>query len=116
MRVQPNVGDTIEVCGFALRAGLSIRSSSPDPYGLSGRFVHGHALLMPDGHLEMFGPYGKLDSCIRSNDGMQAWLDFLNTHRLAWVAWCNGLKFRAPSPAPKAIVDEIISRMTFPCE
>lgn len=116
MGAQPKVGDVIEVCGFALKKGLSIRSPSADPYGLSEQFVHGLVLAMPDGHFELFGPYGKLDHCIRSGDDTQVWLDFLNSYGQALVAWCNGLSFSIESIAPQAIVDEINAAMGDPCD
>ncbi len=116
MGVQPKVGDAIEVCGFALREDVSIRSSSADPYELSERFVHGHALVMPGGHLELFGPYGKLDHCIRPDDEIRMRLDFLDADARARAAWCNGLKFSMPSSAPKAVVDEINGLMADPCD
>jgi hypothetical protein len=115
MGVQPKVGDAIEVCGFALRESVSLRSSSPDPYGLSEQFVHGKALVMPDGHMESFGPYGKLDHCIRPGDSIQIWLDLLDTYPRARADWCNGLNFSIQSTAPQAVVDEINRLMANPC-
>jgi hypothetical protein len=116
MGEEPEVGDTIEVCGFGLRASVLTRNGLPDPYGLSGRFVHGQALKMPDGHLEMFGSYGKLDHCLRPEDGVELWLEFLDTYRFATAAWCGGQRFSIPSIAPKAMLDEINRRMAAPCD
>jgi len=55
MGTEPAVGDDMAVCGFDLKEGISTRSTTADPYGRSERFVHGHLLLLPDGHWELFG-------------------------------------------------------------
>lgn len=115
MGTEPEVGDVVEVCGFALRDDVSRRSTSPDPYGLTERFVHGKALVMSDGHMESFGPYGKLDSCLRASDEMATWLDFLNSQPHALIDWCNGLGFNLPTVAPPDMLDEINRRLGNPC-
>lgn len=123
MGVQPQVGDRISVCGFSLREGYPLRSQSPDPYGMSGQFVHGHALLMPDGHVELFGPYGSLAECIRSSDGQQeAWLDFLNnSHPSVHFLWCGQRRYArlagpdSPIASSVGLFDEINGLMDDPC-
>lgn len=126
MGVQPKIGDVIEVCGFAFREGLSIRSLSEDPYGLSGQFIHGHTLLMPDGHWELFGPYGSMAECIKSSDEQRdSWLDFLNNadpsvHGL----WCAEWRFaharmddsQDPAGYPIELADEINGMLEDSCE
>jgi hypothetical protein len=111
------VGDVIEVCGFALKEDVSSQRSSPDTDGLPPPFVHGHVLVMPDGQMQSWGPYGKIDNCVRPNDLTQSWLDFLNTDPLARDLWCGSRAFvRVASITPKAFVDEINSLMTNPCD
>ncbi len=117
MRVQPDVGDSIRVCGFSLRDGISIRSASADPYGVSPQFVHGHALVMPDGHWELFGSYGSLAECMRSSQ-RDSWLKFLGNAN-AWVLWCDQRRIaRQKNLAvyPAEFADEINALMAEPCE
>jgi Family of unknown function (DUF6152) len=76
-------GDEIEVCGFAPRK--NAEKSFPPP-----RFIHGHVLVLPDGHRRLWGPYGKLGNCILPDNPPQLWLDFLNADPLALDAWCAG--------------------------
>ncbi len=115
MGTQPAIGDTLEVCGFPLKDSVTLRRSSPDPYGMSERFVHGHALVMPDGHMELFGAYGKLDHCVRTDDDVHVWSEFLNSYRHARAAWCSGLNFNIESTAPQAVVEEINALMSDSC-
>jgi len=104
-------GDVIEVCGFRPKR------RAPYPDDLSLFFVHGHVLVMPDGRMESWGPYGKLDNCVRPNDQPQAWLDFLNADPLAREFWCNSRAFvQVASTAPEGFVDEINRQLTVdPC-
>jgi hypothetical protein len=102
-------GDVIEVCGFEFK----------EQYRSPARplFVHGHLLVLPDGRKQSWGPYGKLDNCIRPDDEAEAWLDFLGADPLAPALWCasQGYLGNVISVAPKAIVDEINRRLTPPC-
>jgi len=124
MGVLPREGDVIEVCGFPLREGLLSQDSSPDPYGFSGQFVHGHTLLMPDGHWELFGPYGSLAECMTSSDEKRdSWLDFLNNAdssvRDLWCGqrWSAEQGLSSNSTAyPTELGDEINGLMAEPCE
>ncbi len=110
-------GDVIEVCGFDLRADLRARGVSTEPHDASASFMHGQVIVMPDGHMQSWGPYGKMDNCVRPNDRAEAWGDFLNTEPLARDLWCNGRSYaKAASIAPKALVDEISSLMTSRCQ
>jgi len=115
MHVEPKVGDTIQVCGFPLRTSVKLRVAGHDPYEMSDNFVHGHALVMADGHMEVFGSYGKLDHCIRPGDTAAQWLEFLNGSWRASRAWCNAMRTSAPSSAPQALVAEISARMELSC-
>lgn len=109
-------GDVLEVCGFPPKAEFSTDPPSPDTRTYPPRVVHGHVLLMPDGRMRRWGPYGKLENCIRPEDSAQAWLDFVNTDPTARSAWCaGGILVNIPSVAPEALVDEVNRRMDNPC-
>jgi hypothetical protein len=103
-------GDVIEVCGFAPKT--NAEKSWPPP-----RFVHGHLLVLADGRMQLWGPYGKLDNCVRPNDRKQSWLDFL-ANPMARQLWCGPLQASMPlSPvSSRALVDEINGQMADPCD
>ena len=104
-------GDPIEVCAFALKDFFAERPE------FSRRFIHGHMLVMPGGQMRAWGPYGKLDNCIRPSDQAAAWVEFLDRDSLARAAWCNSRAFvQVASTASKAFVDEINSRMASGCD
>jgi hypothetical protein len=108
-------GDVIEICGFRPKAQFRQQPPATGTAGLP-RYVHGHVLVLPDGHKQSWGPYGKLDNCIRPSDELESWLDFLNADPLAPALWCNGQHQKTvPSIAPKALVDEINRRVVPPC-
>ena len=108
-------GDVIEVCGFDLRADL--RARGVEPHDAAAKFMHAPVIVMPDGHMQSWGPYGKLDNCVRGSDRANAWRDFLNTDPLARDLWCNGRSnTKAASVAPKALVDEIDRSITNRCQ
>jgi hypothetical protein len=109
------VGDVIEVCGFALKQESQRLYSGTERS--SAEFVHGHVLVMPDGRMQSWGPYGKIDNCVRPNDQAQPWANFLNTDPLAREFWCgNQGVVKGGTTVPKALVDEIDSLMTHPCD
>ena len=97
--VRYEAGDVIEVCGFALKEEYSRPSADTDD--ARPRFVHGHVLVMPDGHMQSWGPYGKLDNCIRPDDQAQSWLDFLSADPLARGLWCGIQTYVGASIASK---------------
>jgi hypothetical protein len=102
-------GDVIEVCGFFPKS--EIVKSYPPP-----RYIHGHLLVMADGRMQPWGPYGKLDNCVRPGDDSRSWLDFL-ANPMARELWCNAFTFSMPlrPSSSKALVDEINSGMADPC-
>ena len=55
-------GDVIEACGFVLKPQ---GESLPPP-----RYIHSQLLLMPDGQMQLWGPYGKLVNCVRPGDSV----------------------------------------------
>lgn len=110
------VGDVIEVCGFHPKRSIADQGTSPSTEVRSSTYIHGHVLVMPDGRMQSWGPYGKLDNCIRSSDRPQAWLDFLHSDPLALEFWCNIRGFvGVVSTAPKGFVDEINRVLSDPC-
>lgn len=107
-------GDSLEVCGFALKKNISAARAPSELYG-SPQFVHGHMLVLPGGHMQIWGSYGKLENCVRPDDKVQTWPEFVNASGRG--AWCNGRSFvNIPSTAPKALVDAIDRGLTSPCE
>ena len=111
-------GDVVDVCGFLPKpefvgpSSADVRRYSPDQ-----KIVHGHVLVMPDGRMRSWGSYGKLDNCVRPGDQAQVWVEFLAREPLARDAWCNSTRtyVKIASTAPKALVDEIGSKMTERC-
>ena len=103
--------------GIGVAAIIAIVSLAAHAHHNSGsnNFVHGHALVMPDGHMAVFGSYGKLDHCIRPGDTPAEWLQFLNGSWRASRASCNAMRMSAPSTAPQALVAEISARMELTC-
>jgi hypothetical protein len=88
-------GDVVEVCGFPFKEKLGLRAATAGGFDVAS-FVHGHVLVMPDGRLRAWGPYGKIDNCVRPDDDARRWVEFLNADALAREAWCD--KARAAIP------------------
>ena len=98
-------GDVIEVCGFRLK----------QPWRKE-HFVHGPVLVMPDGRMRLWGPYGKLENCIRPGDTAEKWVGFLKEDAMALPSWCSGRRLTlVPSVAEAALVEEIDRRAGKPC-
>jgi hypothetical protein len=102
-------GDVIEACGFVPKP--QPERSWPPP-----RFIHSQLLLMPDGQMQLWGPYGKLENCVRPSDSTQSWLKFLE-NPMARDLWCLSYAAQFPlSPlASKPIVDDINAQMVARC-
>jgi hypothetical protein len=108
-------GDAVQVCGFDLRE--EFRARAVEPHAATTKFMHAQVIVMPDGHMQSWGPYGKLENCVRPNDGSKVWIDFLNRDILARDLWCSGrANTKVASVAPKALVDEIDNSITHRCE
>jgi len=98
-------GETIQVCGFPLK----------QPW-YKPEFIHGQVLVMPDGSMRHWGPYGKLENCIRPGDSAEKWVSFLKQDPLALPSWCNSHLYAwAASVAPPGLVDAIDRQMGNPC-
>lgn len=109
-------GDVIEICGFAFKADIAKSRVLHDPDGTTLAALHAHLLVMPDGHMRLFGAYGKLDNCIRPADPVQRWVDLLDADPLAQEAWCRRNIYSRTSIAPGAFVDEVDRRMANQCK
>jgi hypothetical protein len=110
-------GDVIEVCGFRAKPEYAPERSYPDLDIARDRFIHGQVLVMPDAKMHSWGPYGKMDNCVRPGDQIPAWLEFLDRDTLARDMWCNGQTYtQIASVAPEAFVAEVNRRMKIPCK
>ena len=108
-------GDVIEVCGFPSKDAAPDRQSSERSSG-PPRSFHGHILVLPDGQLRSWGPYGKIDNCVRPGDDRERWLELLQSDALAKEAWCDKARASIPTRAEsRALVDEITRSMAQPC-
>jgi hypothetical protein len=111
-----NPGDVIEVCGFRPKLQYQVARSYGDLKVSPDRFLHAQLMLMPDGQMRSWGPYGKLDNCVRPQDKVAAWREFLNRDTLAHDLWCSGLNYtQSPSVAPQHFVDEVNRGLATPC-
>ena len=109
-------GDAVEVCGFRPRSSYSVQRSYGEVTIDRAHFIHAQLLLMPDGQMRAWGPYGKLDNCVRARDTAQAWQQFLNRDVLARELWCSGLRYtQTPSVAPKTFVEDVNRGLAAPC-
>lgn len=100
-------GDVIEICGFPFR--------KPGPPELPA--LHAQVLVLPDGTRQPWGPYGKLDNCVRPHDDARTWADWVNAVPTAREYWCKGLLHAGvPSVAPKAFVEDVNRRLASPCQ
>ena len=116
MRLAPEFikpGDVLEVCGFPYRNGIAGEGHGA-PADAS-RQLHGMVLVLPDGARQPWGPYGKLDNCIRPPDTASMWVSFLDAQPMAQEYWCKGLRNPESARSNKALVDEIGQRMHAPC-
>jgi hypothetical protein len=98
-------GDVISVCGFHLK----------EPWA-KPEFIHGEVLAMPSGQMRHWGPYGKLENCIRPGDSHEKWVTFLKNDPTALPAWCDSHVYvNVPSVAPAGFVDAVDGLMGNPC-
>ena len=106
-------GDVIEVCGFHYKSQVAARGETG---AALPPFMHGHLLVMPDGRKQAWGPYGKLNNCVRSGDEVRTWVDFLNDDAIARELWCFPQRTTVPTVAEaKPLAEEIDRRLAMPC-
>jgi hypothetical protein len=84
-------GDVVEVCGFHYRSQVAAQAETGA--GL------GHLLVMPNGRKQPWGPYGKLNNCVRPNDDVRSWVDFLNNDAIARQLWYFAQRTGVPTVA-----------------
>jgi hypothetical protein len=109
-------GDVIEVCGFDFRAEVKAQRDPNAPVP-EGKFAHGQMVVMPDGHRQSWGGYGKIDNCVRPDDSIETWVDFLNADPLARNIWCGNINNRsAAAIAPREFVDAVSREIDRPCD
>jgi hypothetical protein len=109
-------GDGVEACGFRPRSSYSVQRSYGEVTIDRAHFIHAQLLLMPDGQMRAWGPYGKLDNCVRARDTALEWQQFLNGDVLARELWCSGLRYtQTPSVAPKTFVEDVNRGLAAPC-
>ena len=107
------VGDVIEACGFHYKSQRAAHAETGAPLP---PFIDVQLLVMPDGRMQPWGPYGKLNNCVRSGDDVQSWVDFLNADAIARQLWCFPQRTNVPTVADaKARADEIDRRLATPC-
>lgn len=68
-------GDVIDICGFHYKNQVAAHAETGAALPPA---MHGHLLVMPNGRKQPWGPYGKLNNCVRAGDDAQSWVDFLN--------------------------------------
>lgn len=102
------VGDVVAVCGFPLKGDFAPERMYPDWQPHEGRFVHGQMLVMPDGKMQSWGPYGMLENCVRAGDKAGTWTAFLDRNPLAHEQWCAARSYvRLKHHTPQAFLDEV---------
>ena len=110
------VGERISVCGFPLQKDRDPDRMYADWPPEQGRFVHGQLFLMPDGRMQSWGPYGRLDNCIRPGDTARAWITFLDRDPLAHRQWCDAMRSgRQARQAPRSLADEVNRGLAASC-
>jgi hypothetical protein len=81
-----------------------------------GRFVHGQVVVMPDGQMQSWGPYGSIDNCVRTGDIAETWISFLNRDPLARGQWCTAMSdTRLTHHTPRSFIDEVNRGLGVPC-
>ena len=109
-------GEVIELCGFPFKKDVIAQHAALPPGGPELPALHAEMLVLPNGKMQPWGPYGKMDNCVRPNDSAQTWMDFVNADPIAQQSWCRGMSYaNVPSVAPKALVEEVNRRMSSPC-
>jgi len=101
-------GDVIEVCGFPFKKDVIAAHAAMPPGTMKLPALHAQLLVLADGRWQPWGPYGKLDNCVRAQDTPQQWTAFLKSVPMGLEYWCKGLAYRsAPTVAPPSLVDEV---------
>lgn len=111
------VGERVTVCGFPLKKDRDPNKMYADWPPEQGRFVHGQVFVMPDGHMQSWGPYGVIDNCVRKGDTAKTWIGFLDHDPLAHKQWCEGITYtRMEHHTPRSLVDEVNRGLAAKCQ
>ncbi len=111
------VGDRVAVCGFPLKKDWDPNRMYKDWPPEQGRFVHGQVVLMPDGHMQSWGPYGVIDNCVRKGDAAKTWITFLNQDPLAHAQWCGAMKYtQRLHHTPPPFIEEVNRGLGAACQ
>jgi hypothetical protein len=111
------IGDRISVCGFPLKKDFASESRYADWPAAQGRFVHGQVVVMPDGQMQSWGPYGSIDNCVRTTDTAKTWISFLNRDSLARGQWCSARSYTGLAHhTPRSFMDEVNRGLAVPCD
>ena len=109
-------GDVIEVCGFDFKAEIKAQRT-PSTVDPSVSYAHGQMVVMADGQMRSWGGYGKLTNCVRPDDSIETWREFLDADHLARDLWCAGRRqVQAATLAPEEFLDEVSGQLNEPCE
>jgi hypothetical protein len=110
------VGDRISVCGFPLKKDWDPNDMYVDWRPEEGRFVHGQVIVMPDGRMQSWGPYGTIDNCVRGSDTAGTWITFLDRDSLARKQWCDASNYsQSVHHTAKARLEEINRGLAAKC-
>lgn len=106
-------GDVVEVCGFHYKSQVAAHAETGAALPPA---MHAHLLVLPDGRKQPWGPYGKLNNCVRPGDNVGSWVDFLNNDAIAHELWCFPQRTTVPTVATaKSLAQEIDRRLAAPC-
>jgi uncharacterized protein DUF6152 len=99
------LGDVIEVCGFHYKSQRQAHAETGAPLP---PFMHADLLVLPS---------GKLNNCVRPDDDVQSWVDFVNNDAIARQLWCHPTRTSVPTvAAAKPLAEEIDRRLAVPCQ
>ncbi len=108
-------GDVIRLCGFPFRKDIVANHASAPAGTPELPALHAHLIIRADGQWQPWGPYGKLDNCIREDDGVDAWVAFIGRDAMAREYWCKAQGYPAAQrPEVKSKSEEITRRMAPP--
>jgi hypothetical protein len=108
-------GDVIGVCGFPFRKDIVAQQAGRPAGGTTLPALHGQLLVLPDGKRQPWGPYGKLDNCVRPGDAVQPWVEFIDGVPMAHEYWCKGVAMSSVAPRSVELVGQISARLSSPC-
>lgn len=107
-------GDVVEVCGFHYKSQRQAHAETGAPLP---PIMHADLLVLPNGKMQPWGPYGKLNNCVRPDDDVQAWVDFLDNDAIARELWCHPTRKSVETvAAAKPLGEEIDRQLAVSCQ